>query len=101
MDVEEITSRLVRRFGARVTDWCARVPALAEERATTWSLTLAAPLPAGASSVVLGCRLPEGTPAVLKLSPDRPLLAEQVSMLRRLAPSGRVPTVLALIPRPC
>jgi len=95
MDIEEITSRLVRRFGAGVTDWCARVPALAQELATGWSLELVAPLPTGASSVVLGCRLPDGTPAVLKLSPDREFVAEQVAMLRWLAPSGRVPAVLA------
>jgi streptomycin 6-kinase len=98
MDVEEIRSRLVRRFGVRVTAWCARVPALAEELANAWSLTLGGPLPAGASSVVLGCRLPDGTPAVLKLSPDRQFLAEQASMLRWLAPSGRVPTVFAAHP---
>jgi streptomycin 6-kinase len=84
MDVEEIRSRLVGRFGARVTAWCVRVPALAEELATAWSLTLGGPMPAGASSVVLSCRLPDGIPAVLKLSPDRRFLAEQASMLRWL-----------------
>jgi streptomycin 6-kinase len=98
MDVEEITSRLVRRFGAQVTDWCANTPALARELAARWSLTLGAPLPPGASSVVLSCRLPDGTPAVLKLSPDQDFLAEQVRMLRWLAPSGRVPRVLAAHP---
>jgi len=98
MDVEEITGRLAHRFGTRVTAWCASVPALAEELATRWSLTLGPPLPAGASSVVLACRLPGGKPAVLKLSPDREFLAEQVFMLRWLAPSGRVPRVLAAHP---
>lgn len=98
MDVEEITSRLVRRFGEPVTAWCARVPALAAALAEDWSLTLGAPLPAGASSVTLSCRLPDGTPAVLKLSPDRDFLAEQVSMLRWMSSSGRVPSVLAAHP---
>jgi streptomycin 6-kinase len=98
MDVEEITSRLTRRFGGQVTDWCVRVPALAAELSTEWSLTFGAPLPDGASSVTLSCRLQDGTAAVLKLSPDRDFLAEQVSMLRWLAPSGRVPMVLAVHP---
>jgi streptomycin 6-kinase len=34
-------------------------------------------------------------PTVLKFSPDRALLTEQVEMLRVFAPSGRVPAVLA------
>nr|WP_230862605.1 aminoglycoside phosphotransferase family protein [Amycolatopsis camponoti] len=50
----------------------------------------------GASSVVLRCRWPDGTPAVLKLSPDRTLLTEQRGMLSVFAPSGRVPAVLAV-----
>jgi streptomycin 6-kinase len=89
---------LVRRFGANVAGWCGSAPALAEELATRWSLALGAPLPAGASSVVLDCRLADGSPAVLKLSPDQVFLAEQVSMLRWLASSGRVPRVLAAHP---
>jgi streptomycin 6-kinase len=49
----------------------------------------------GASSVVLRCEWPDGRPAVLKLSPDLALMAEQAEVLRLFAPSGRVPAVLA------
>jgi streptomycin 6-kinase len=98
VDVEEITARLARRFGDGVAGWCAGVGALADELGARWSLTLGAPLPQGASSVALGCRLPDGTAAVLKLSPDREFLAEQVAMLRWLGPSGRVPAVFAADP---
>ena len=98
MNVDELTSRLVRRFGDEVTGWCAAVPALAGELVAEWSLTLGAPLSQGASSVALRCRLADGTPAVLKLSPDREFLAEQVRALRLLTPSGRVPVVLAARP---
>jgi streptomycin 6-kinase len=49
----------------------------------------------GASSVVMRCQWPGGTPAVLKLSPDRALLTMQVEMLHLFGPSGRVPAVLA------
>jgi streptomycin 6-kinase len=52
----------------------------------------------GASSVVLRCLWPDGTPAVLKLSPDRALLIKQVEMLGLFAPSGSVPAVLAADP---
>lgn len=46
--------------------------------------------------MVLRCRQAGGTSAVLKLSPDRPFLADQAAMLRLFAPSGKVPAVLAV-----
>ncbi|KAB8168020.1 phosphotransferase [Streptomyces sp. 3MP-14] len=90
------TARLVRRFGPGVAGWCAEVPRLVAGLTARWGLTLGAPLPEGAASITLRCRWPDGTPAVLKLSPDRTLLVEQADMLRWLAASGRVPVVVAL-----
>ncbi len=58
-------------------------------------LSLDGTLPDGASSVALRCRRPDGTPAVLKNSPEKPLMAEQADMLGWFAASGRVPSVLA------
>jgi streptomycin 6-kinase len=98
VDVEEIRTRLTQRYGPQVIDWCAGVPALAERLADRWALTLGELIPDGASSVVLHCRLPQGTPAVLKLCPDRRFLAEQAAMLGWLAGSGRVPAVFASEP---
>jgi streptomycin 6-kinase len=95
VDVDEITNRLTQRFGPSITPWCADAPARANRAATEWGLTLGDLIPDGASSVVVRCTWPDGTPAVLKLSPEEPFLAEQVAMLRRFAPSGRVPAVLA------
>ncbi|WP_327310173.1 aminoglycoside phosphotransferase family protein [Streptomyces sp. NBC_01243] len=60
-----------------------------------WTLARRA-LPDGASSVTLRCRWPDGTPTVLKIGPERALLAEQARMLRWFAASGRVPSVLAV-----
>ncbi|UED88683.1 aminoglycoside phosphotransferase family protein [Streptomyces profundus] len=91
-----VTTRLVGRFGPGVAAWCAEAPRLIARLASRWGLTLGAPLPDGASSVTLRCRWPDGTPAVLKLSPERALLVEQTGMLERFAASGRVPAVLAL-----
>lgn len=96
MDVERLTARLVGRFGPQVAQWCAAVPELLARLASRWGLVLGGPLLDGASSVTLRCRWPDGTPAVLKIGPERELLAEQAVMLGWFAPSGRVPAVLAL-----
>lgn len=95
VDVESVTARLVRRFGPQVAPWCAGVPDLVARLAGRWGLAFGELLPDGASSVTLRCRLPDGTRAVLKVSPERALLAEQVRMLGWFGASGRVPAVLA------
>jgi streptomycin 6-kinase len=94
VDVDEITARLTRRFGPPVAEWCARVPDLATRAADRWDLTLGDVMPPGASSVVVACER-GGVPQALKLSPDGRFLAEQASVLRHFAPSGRVPSVRA------
>jgi streptomycin 6-kinase len=94
VDIADVTTRLVRRFGPDVAAWCAAVPALADRAAARWGLVLGDMLPPGGSSVALRCTGPDGGAAVLKLSPDHPVLARQVAMLRVFAPTGRVPAVL-------
>ncbi|GAB2922115.1 hypothetical protein GCM10022245_64300 [Streptomyces mayteni] len=96
MNVDSLTTRLVRRFGPQVTGWCADAPHLIARSTSRWGLSLGESLPDGASSVTFRCRWPDGTPAVLKLSPDRSLLVEQAGMLGWFAASGRVPAVLAV-----
>ncbi|WIX82997.1 aminoglycoside phosphotransferase family protein [Amycolatopsis carbonis] len=91
----DVGARLRARFGPEAEDWLAEVPALAARLSAQWGLGLGELFASGASSVVLRCRWPDGTRAVLKLSPDRALLTKQVEMLRVFAPSGRVPVVLA------
>ena len=90
-----MTTRLAARFGPGVAGWCAEVPALVARLADRWDLAIGEALEPGAVSVVLRCRWADGTPAVLKLSPDRELLAAQTGMLGLFAASGRVPAVLA------
>jgi streptomycin 6-kinase len=92
----DVGARLVRRFGPEVEGWLAEVPLVAERLAARWGLVLGEPFESGASSVVMRCQLRDGTPAVLKLSPDRALQTKQVEMLRVFAPSGRVPAVLSI-----
>ncbi|MEV7555036.1 aminoglycoside phosphotransferase family protein [Amycolatopsis sp. NPDC089917] len=95
VDLEDINTRLVGRFGADAEGWLAGVPALAARLASRWDFELGELFDSGASSVVLRCRWSDGTPAVLKLSPDGALLTKQIEMLRVFAPTGRVPAVLA------
>lgn len=94
----DVGARLAARFGPEAESWLAEVPSLAARLASQWGLMLGELFESGASSVVMRCQWPDGTPAVLKLSPDRVLLAKQVEMLRVFGPSGRVPAVLAADP---
>jgi streptomycin 6-kinase len=95
VDVRELTSRLTRRYGAGAAAWCAAVPALADTLAQRWALELGEVLPGGNSSVAFRCARSGGLPAVLKLSPDLPVVAEQVTTLGLFGAGGRVPDVLA------
>jgi streptomycin 6-kinase len=91
----DLQERLTGRFGPEVADWCAGLPALARSFAARWTLDLGEPFPAGNSSVAIRCTRSDGSPAVLKLSPDLPVVAEQVTTLKLFGASDRVPAVLA------
>lgn len=94
-NLDRVTERLTRRFGPGVADWCAGIPALAEVLAERWALETGDPFPGGNSSVAIRCTRSGGSPAVLKLSPDLPVVTEQVTTLRLFGAGGRVPAVLA------
>jgi streptomycin 6-kinase len=94
VDLREITTRLVRRFGPEVVAWCGQLPLRAEQASARWGLVLGDVLPTGASSVALRCVGPDGAAVVLKLSPDHRFMAEQVAMLQLFSPTKRVPAVL-------
>jgi streptomycin 6-kinase len=95
MDRPEITQRLARRFGPGIAGWCAGLPDLVRATTQDWALEPGEPFPAGNSSVAIRCTRSGGSPAVLKLSPDFSVVAEQVETLRLFAAGGRVPAVLA------
>jgi streptomycin 6-kinase len=94
VNMGDVGARLVGRFGPEAEGWLAEIPTLAAWLASRWGLVLGELFAGGASSVVMRCQWPDGTPAVLKLSPDRALLANQVEMRRVFASSGQVPAVL-------
>jgi streptomycin 6-kinase len=95
VDIQELTPRMIRRYGDDGADWCAGLPALADAMAERWELMLGKPFANGNSSAVIRCRRSDGSPAVLKLSPDLPVVAGQVAMLELFGAGGRVPAVLA------
>jgi streptomycin 6-kinase len=90
MDLEPVRARLVRRFGPDVNAWVDQVPARIAELADRWRLKVGEPYPIGNSAIAIRCG-----EVVLKLSPDVEFNAEQVRALQMLAPSGRVPLVVA------
>ncbi|WP_157983889.1 aminoglycoside phosphotransferase family protein [Nesterenkonia muleiensis] len=83
------------RFGVERADQFGQaLPSLVAELTDLWSLSIEKFLDAGATSIVLSASDDAGTPAVLKISPDQEFLARQVTMLRHLTPTTRVPAVL-------
>lgn len=91
----DVAARLVRRFGPGVRPWVAGLPALVGHLAARWEIVVGEPFPHGASSVAFRATAADGSPVVLKVSPDVPFVTEQVAVLRLFADSGRVPAVLA------
>lgn len=91
--------RLHRRFGGHVTEWLAGLPALVDELASEWRLTVEGPAPHGRTSVVLYVRHADGGEGVLKISPDSGLAVSEAALLRMWADSDRVPRVWAVDPR--
>lgn len=94
MDLPVIADRMARRFGDRVRPWTADLPDRLSRIADDWGLRLGEVFPDGNSAVALRAER-DGVAVVLKVSPDVLFAAEQAEILRGLAPSGRVPAVLA------
>jgi streptomycin 6-kinase len=81
IDVEDVRARLARRFGPEVAEWCAGLPALADEIARRWGLHLGEAWPRGGTSVVLPCESDDGELLVLKLTPDPKIAADEATAL--------------------
>ncbi|HEY2518877.1 MAG TPA: aminoglycoside phosphotransferase family protein, partial [Streptosporangiaceae bacterium] len=81
IDIEDVRTRLSRRFGPQVAAWCADLPALAGDLAVRWGLRLGPPWPKGGTSVVLPCASDDGEQLVLKLTPDLALAADEAAAL--------------------
>jgi hypothetical protein len=67
----EVRRRLGRRYGSEIDAWLDGLPARLHDLAQRWRLDLGPLVRRGTVSVVLRCRDHAGTPAILKVAPDR------------------------------
>lgn len=74
--------RLTERFGHAVEGWFVQLAGTLVTLADRWRIELGEQIPRGSVSIVYRCRLADGRPAVLKVSPDRPRIADETAALR-------------------
>jgi len=74
--------RLSDRFGHAVEGWFTQLPAALVTLVDRWHLDLGEQIPHGSVSIIYRCRLADGRPAVLKVSPDRARISEETTGLR-------------------
>ncbi len=73
--------RLVARFGPGVLGWLTTLPDRVSALAAAWELRLGGPFATGGTSRVLAVTRADGSAAVLKLSPDPALIAQEALAL--------------------
>jgi streptomycin 6-kinase len=91
--LEEAGQRMVRRFGVGVQSWLDELPERLRALAERWSLELDSVIPKGSMSVVIRCRTRGGQRAVLKISPDRERVVNEIASLT-LWSTAHVPALL-------
>jgi streptomycin 6-kinase len=95
-DLDEVLrARLRRRFGSAVETWLDELPGVLRALAGRWQLGFDSVIQRGSMSVVLRCRLGNGRPAVLKVSPDRRRIEGEAASLSYWQ-TPHVPGVLAV-----
>jgi streptomycin 6-kinase len=88
-----VKERLERRHAGPAFDaWWESLPRRTAGLAERWGLEVGEPIPRGHTSLLIRCRR-GGRAAVLRLSPEVELAAEEARALRAWEPSGRVPAV--------
>jgi streptomycin 6-kinase len=91
--MSDARERLARRHaGPAFGAWWDSLPQRTAALAGRWGLELGEPIPRGNTSLLIRCRRGSHL-AVLKLSPDAELAAEEARALRAWQPTGCVPAV--------
>src|SRR5689334_5893280 len=90
----EVRTRLGRRFGPAVQPWLDGLPGVLAALAEEWQLAWGPLIRRGTMSVVCRCTMPDGRPAVLKVSPDRARIATEATALRHWT-TPHAPTLYA------
>src|SRR5206468_6468534 len=91
---DAVRQRLTARFGAEIASWLDELPDVLGALAERWQVEWGSLIPRGSMSVVIRCAMREGRSAVLKVSPDRPRLANEAAALARWT-TVHTPSVLA------
>jgi streptomycin 6-kinase len=76
--------------GLTLGEWLPRAPGLLDECAERWQLRLGEPYPSGAAGLAVRADLPDGTPAVLKLSNPHRESEQEAAALERWDGDGAV-----------
>ncbi len=84
------TARIQSTFGQSGKTWLKCLPALLNQLAERWSLTLSQPFPDMSYNYVTRARLADGTPAVLKVGVPNPELTTEIAALRHFNGEGSV-----------
>jgi streptomycin 6-kinase len=90
-----VRRRLAARFGSETDPWFDELPAVLSALAERWQVEFDSLIPRGSMSVVIRCRMTDGRPAVLKVSPDRARLVNEAAALDRWE-TVHTPSVLAV-----
>jgi streptomycin 6-kinase len=88
IEVRPVVRERARQLGPAGRRWLDGLPALVEELAREWSITVGAPLPGGTASYVAAARTAEGRDAVLKLIVPDPDLGQQVRTMAQARGDG-------------
>lgn len=86
--------KLIDRFGPGVAGWCDDLPRLVDSVGAAWRLRVRRVLPAGGTSALFDCVAHDGTPVVLKLTPDRRIAAGEAAALAAWTDSPHVVRLL-------
>lgn len=85
----------LKRFGPEIEPWLEELPDVLDGLAVRWQVEWGSIIRRGTVAVVIRCRLPDGRPAVLKVSPDRARLANEAAALDRWT-TVHTPSVYAI-----
>jgi streptomycin 6-kinase len=88
--LQPLTRYRLAALGEAGRAWVAALPELLAQLERQWSITLSRAIPGGSGSYVAEVRLPDGSPAVVKVAVLEEGWAEQVATLERAAGCGYV-----------
>jgi streptomycin 6-kinase len=88
IEVRPVVRERARQLGPAGRRWLDGLPALVDELAREWSITVGAALPGGSASYVAAARTADGRDAVLKLIVPDPDLGQQVPAMAQARGAG-------------